>query len=288
MQPFFRQRRPAPPLDRFVDAVWVCRNAPSPRRLERVLPSGTPQLIVNLMEDQTRIYRPVPGGLACDASPGSVIGLATRHQIIDTDEQSYVAGVVFHPGGTLPFAALPAEALRDADVPLDTIWGSGAVARLRARLIEAATPDAALDVLEQTLLGVWRDRTPHPAVAFALAEFRARPLVTRIAAVTGAVGLSSRCFTQRFKAEVGVSPKRYCRLLRFQRMLAAARAPGTFNWGDLALACGYYDQAHFIHEFRAFSGLTPTAYAALRTRFQNHVTFLQDGRERSSPHLVHG
>ena len=47
------------------------------------------------------------------------------------------------------------------------------------------------------------------------------------------------------------------------------------DWAGLALACGYFDQAHLIHDFRAFSGLTPTAYEARRTAFQNHVTFLQ-------------
>jgi AraC-like DNA-binding protein len=93
---------------------------------------------------------------------------------------------------------------------------------------------------------------------------------------TGAVGYSPKGFIRRFKADVGVSPKRFCRLLRFQRALAAAHVGRAFNWGELALGCGYFDQAHFIHEFRAFSGVTPTAYSAARTAFQNHVTFLQD------------
>jgi AraC-like DNA-binding protein len=47
------------------------------------------------------------------------------------------------------------------------------------------------------------------------------------------------------------------------------------DWAEVALSCGYYDQAHFIHDFRAFSGLTPTGYRTARTAFQNHVSFLQ-------------
>ncbi len=64
-------------------------------------------------------------------------------------------------------------------------------------------------------------------------------------------------------------------MLRFQRAVAQTHAARAVDWTEVALASGYYDQAHFIHDFRAFSGLTPTGYLAGRTAFQNHVTFLQ-------------
>jgi AraC-like DNA-binding protein len=57
---------------------------------------------------------------------------------------------------------------------------------------------------------------------------------------------------------VGVTPKRYCRILRFQRALVGAHRGKRVDWAQLAVECGYWDQAHFIHEFRLFSGLTPT------------------------------
>ena len=93
--------------------------------------------------------------------------------------------------------------------------------------------------------------------------------------MTDAIALSPKRFIERFKADVGVTPKRYCRLLRFQRVVTNAHRGGATDWAELALACGYFDQAHLIHDFREFSGLTPTAYEARRTAFQNHVTFLQ-------------
>src|SRR5262249_55501668 len=136
-------------------------------------------------------------------------------------------------------------------------------------------PQSALDVLEAALLDVWRERTAHPAVLYALSSFRAHPSLTRIQAVTDAVALSPKRFIERFKADVGVTPKRYCRLLRFQRAVTRAHRGVATDWPALALACGYFDQAHLIHEFREFSGLTPTAYDVQKTPFQNHVTFLQ-------------
>ena len=75
--------------------------------------------------------------------------------------------------------------------------------------------------------------------------------------------------------EVGMTPKRYCRVRRFQRALALANRGRQVDWNRVALDCGYFDQAHFIHDFRSFAGLTPTGYQSARTSFQNHVKFLQ-------------
>ena len=87
--------------------------------------------------------------------------------------------------------------------------------------------------------------------------------------------MSAKRFIERFKAEVGVSPKHYCRIRRFQRTVTRAHRGQIVDWPQVALECGYYDQAHFIHEFRSFAGLTPTGYQGSRTAFQNHVKFLQ-------------
>jgi AraC-like DNA-binding protein len=276
----FISRRPAAPLDDWVDLVWLCRgnerDVRQPRALERVLPSGAAQLIVNLAEDETRIYEESPSGLLCQRSPGSILsGLRTRYQVIDTDEQAFVAGVVFRPGGTVPFVPAPALDLSDADVPLESLWGRQRDRLLREQLLSARDPQSTLDVLEAALLDSRREKAAHPAVGYALSEFRAHPSIARVRAVTDAIGLSPKRFIERFKADVGVTPKRYCRLLRFQRVVTRAHRDAPADWAELALACGYFDQAHLIHDFRAFSGLTPTAYEARRTGFQNHVTFLQ-------------
>lgn len=271
----FVQRQPAAPLDASVESIWFCRNTFARHVLQRVLPTGGPQLIINLSEDKTRTYESTNDGLQCTTSSGTTItGLTTRSQIIDTAEQEYVAGVSFRPGGTLPFFSTRATELANADVPVDVFWGRAGVALLRERLLAAPSPDCALNILEASLLLAWRNRPAHPAVTFALTAFRANPSLVRIQQVRDAIGLSPKRFIERFKSDVGLTPKQFCRLLRFQRAVNCAHQREV-DWTRLALGCGYFDQAHFIHEFREFSGLTPGGYQAASTEFQSHVNFLQ-------------
>lgn len=269
----FLSHRPGPPLDAAVASIWYCRSAPRPFGLERVLPSGAAQIIVNLKEDRTRGYDAFG---RCHSAPGAVLsGPATTFQIIDTDEQEHVVGVTFRPGGTLSCFRESAAALRGTDVPIEALWGVPGAALLREALLAAATPGAAIAVMEAALRHEWHGRAVHPAVAVALDVFARRPADARVRAIADAVGMSAKRFIERFTHDVGLTPKQFCRVLRFQAAVGQAHAARDVDWAGVALDAGYCDQAHFIHDFRAFSGLTPTGYRAGRTQFQNHVTFLQ-------------
>jgi AraC-like DNA-binding protein len=272
----FLTRPPRAPLDAAISAIWVVESNVLPFRLERVLPTGAAQLIVNLKEDAIRRYEP-RRGMACETSSGAVLaGVQSRFGVIDTAEQEWVAGVSFKPGGMLSFTRVPAAATLDLDVELDEVLPRALVRTLRDQLLDA--PDAAgrLDRLEAALLEAWTGAMPHPAVRFALERFSHHATMTSVAAVTDETGLSPKRLIERFKADVGVTPKRFCRILRFQRAVSVAHTRGTVDWTSVALDCGYYDQSHLIHDFREFSGLTPSEYLSYRTAHQNHVKFLQD------------
>jgi AraC-like DNA-binding protein len=85
------------------------------------------------------------------------------------------------------------------------------------------------------------------------------------------VGLSQRQYIARFDAEVGLTPNRFCRIQRFQRALLEIERRKAIGWADLAVACGFFDQSHFIHEFQAFAGLNPSAYLTHRGEYLNYV-----------------
>jgi AraC-like DNA-binding protein len=180
-------------------------------------------------------------------------------------------GVLFKPGGMFPFFGAPLGELHNLNVPLDALWGSAAH-ELRDRLLDARTANARFRILEQFLVkqaDPARDR--HPAVRYALRKLQGGPQDRTISEVTKQTGLSSKWFIELFRAQVGLAPKVYCRLRRFQTALTLIGRRQQLDWAGLALECGYYDQAHFIRDFRAFSGLSPTAYLADRCEYQNHA-----------------
>lgn len=271
----FYHRAPRPPLDAVIESIWAVRDSPRPHGLERVLPMGAAQLIVNLKENRTRVYDPERPDQCISTSGTILAGVQTRYQIIDTSEQEYVAGVAFRPGGTAAFIRAPANETRDTDTPLELLWGRRRTVDLREQLLECETPDAELDAIEAALREMFVPAAVRPAVGIALTAFDRVPLTASIGAVTSAIGMNAKQFIEQFKRAVGVTPKRYCRIRRFQMALRLANQGRNVDWVQVALGCGYFDQAHFIHDFRSFAGITPARYQAARTSFQNHVKFLQ-------------
>jgi AraC-like DNA-binding protein len=181
-------------------------------------------------------------------------------------------GVAFRAGGAFPFLRMPAGELRGTDVSLDALWGRAGV-DLRERVLEAATHQARFQILEQALLAeLARGFDRHAAVRFALRQFTAAPHTTTIASVSERIGLSPKRFIQVFRDETGFTPKVFCRIRRFQRALDRMGGGRNVDWASVALDSGYFDQAHFNHDFRAFSGLNPSSYLAHRTAHRNHVS----------------
>ncbi len=283
----FHARRPRAPLDTCVDVLWSVASARTPHRLERVLPTGTAQLVLNLAADRINTYDG-HAGVPTGSEPGSILsGPRSTVAVIDGDAQYDVVGACIVPGGLPMLAPAAAYEMAEADIPLDALWSDAIVSRLRDRLHAATTAAARLDVLEAGLIEQMRPRRLHPAVASALDAFARHPSAARVDRVVRESGFSARYLIDRFKAQVGLTPKRYCRVQRFQLAVARAHRGHAEEWADLALDCGFCDQAHLINEFRDFSGVPPSVYLDNRTAHQNHVTFVQSPESSSGHHGRH-
>jgi AraC-like DNA-binding protein len=272
----FLRHVPSPPLSQFVNLLWLYEGYTQPHAKERILPTGEMQIVVNLLEDHSCVYDR-DNTDRCHIFRGSLLsGAHSGYQVIGTAQQAFVIGVHFRPGGAFPFLRRPAGELRDISVSLDALWGRTAI-DLRDRLLEAATHEARFEILEQFLLAELargfehHGLDQHGAVGFALGRFMDAPHMTTMAAVSEQIGLSPKRFIQVFRDETGFTPKVFCRIRRFHRALDRMEGLESVEWANVALDCGYFDQAHFIHDFRAFSGINPSSYLAGRTPHRNHV-----------------
>ncbi|PWA12857.1 AraC family transcriptional regulator [Pueribacillus theae] len=260
---------PQAPLSSFIDYFWLLEGYNPSHKRELALPNGSTELIIDLHNDTVQLFDRQNTRIIL--SSAIVCGPHSEHFIIDTANESTMIGVHFKPGGATPFFDMPINELHNSIVPLDRLWGARAK-DLRDELLYSATTEHRFRILEKYFLA----QNPlswswNPAVKFALTEFRNSPYIHSISDTVEQIGMSPKRFIQLFKEEVGMTPKRFCRLMRFQKVILAIGQGKRIEWMDVAIDSGYYDQAHFIKEFHAFSGLTPTNYRLIEGRHPNHV-----------------
>jgi AraC-like DNA-binding protein len=259
--PEFRFHTPRAPLSEFIGVFWYWRGHNVPYSKERVLPMGTAELVINLGNSHG-----VRAGIA---------GPQSEAFIIERTQMDELLGIHFKFGGAFPFLNFPFSELHGVNVTLAEVWGDKVAGELIDRLYPARSVDLKFQVLERWLMErANRPLKHHPAVSFAIQEFRKDPHLLSSSSMATRVGFSQRHFIQLFRDEVGLTPKLFCRVQRFQSVIQSVHRRADADWAGVALECGYFDQSHFIHDFRKFSGLTPTEYFSLRTGHLNHVHVL--------------
>src|SRR5262245_50585727 len=258
----FNLYKPKPPLSKFVDIFWLYEGNEPDNKSEPILPTGTLELVINLRQNELRFFDDeLPEH--CSRLSGAVVsGAFGRGFTPDSTGVSFIIGVHFKPGGAFPFLGHPAGDLADTHIDLEALWGP-LVRRLRERLCEARTAAERFQLLQEALLSrLCHGVEQHYAVSAALEMFGKNQTGPRVREAAKHLGLSQRRFIQVFKAEVGMTPKLFSRIQRFQQTRTLIQQNPSINWADLAVDFGYFDQSHFIREFLEFSGVSPTDYVS--------------------------
>lgn len=227
------------------------------------------ELVIDLHEDKIPLFD-LCSQTQCGSTKGArICGVYSEGFIIAKDQNCAVMGVHFKPGGSAAFFAISGRELHNQIISLEELW-QGSATELRDRLLEKPTTRTRFLTLERFLLRMMQPLDRHPVVDFALQEFERLP-TSPVSTLTSQIGLSTRHFKQLFRDRVGLTPKLYCRVRRLQRVLRLIEGKKQIDWVDIAFTCGYFDQAHLIHDFRTFANCTPTAYLAKRGVHPCHV-----------------
>jgi AraC-like DNA-binding protein len=262
------QLRPSPTLQPFVTQFWWSEAAAcAPGSREHVLPTGQMHLVFRLRGPPLRVFageQDTQGQVINDPVVG---GARSGFYAKEIGASVVSLGAQLRPGAALLLFGVSAAELAGRHTSLCDLWGAGGRSVLE-QISAANSPQQQLAALERLLVA----RLPpmkclHPAVAKALATARD----SRIDELVRSSQYSHRGFIALFKQATGLAPKRYARVMRFQRLLAALRASPTPTLAELACTTGYSDQAHMTREFLEFAGMTPMQYLQRSPAAPHHV-----------------
>jgi AraC-like DNA-binding protein len=194
---------------------------------------------------------------------GFVAGLDDTYALVETSGRQSGVEVYLTPVGAGLVTGVPMRHLRGQVVSLDDLFGSLA-GLVREQLFEAPTWEERFAIVDAFLLARVADAEPPPAMlTWALSRLHETRGALEIGSLTEELGCSRRYLIGLFNDHVGLPPKLFARILRFEHALELADG-GGIGWAEIAQRCGYYDQAHMIGDFQQFTGHSPTAYVALK------------------------
>jgi AraC-like DNA-binding protein len=262
-----RLHRPSRPLAQHVE-YFGHSNGPGRPLRDRALPRGAVTVIFDLGARQHLDVYAADGCTPVRVPPAVVMGPHVTSYVCDIAAQSDTMAIHFLPGGAAPFVPMPLRDLEGGFLGVDHVWGRDGVL-LHEQLVEAPGADARFALLEDFLSARARSWAQHADVATALDAVEHSPAI-KVAEVGALTGLSPKRLISLFRTEVGLAPKAYGRVRRFQAALRRVRA-GDSRGAEIAADVGYFDQAHFVREFRAFTAMTPSDYAQKQIRLPSHV-----------------
>jgi AraC-like DNA-binding protein len=255
----YEQFAPAGELHRWVECYWRLTGAdglaPQP---QRILPDGYVEIILHLGDPFLRVDE---GTKAVRQARFLFAGQMIRPVRVMAAGRTCVWGIRLHPWAAAAVAGMPASELTDRIEDAEAVCPR-LVRALTNALIDTSTSESTgescVRALDLTLLEYLARAAPLDPLAVAAGRLLLRE-PRRIADVARRMGVSPRHLTRTFRHAVGLTPKMFARISRFQRVAAVLDDGSGDVLAGVALACGYYDQSHLVRDVRAFAGGTPVA-----------------------------
>lgn len=251
----YHEHQPGGALGGIVDRIWALRAELPAGHVERLVPDGTVEFVVNV-GDPVLEHR--PGRPPFEQARVLAVGPSSQVTLLETTGAVDWIGVRFRPEAAQRALGMAPDLLLDRIVPADEI-GVGLAPSVLDELASTADLDARAARFSARLLPAI-ETSLDPLVTFARQWIERTEGMSTTDDVARRAGVSVRTLQRRFHVATGLTPKRYGRLVRFgavMRRLAAR--PRASTWRSI-LESGYYDQSHFLRDFRHFVGVPPAQY----------------------------
>jgi AraC-like DNA-binding protein len=269
----YTEHRPSPALAQYLECLWFLSATDSSNSAsERVLPDGCVEWIFHLGSPFQHSIATGTTGITgeWERQPRSfVVGELTRFLLLQPTGEVAVMGVRFRPGGAYRFLPFPLSDFTDSTVPTCDVWCREG-AYLEDAVLEARNNLQRKQLVEGFLLQQLVTTAPRPRFDAAVKEIIRTRGQTRVHEVANAVGWSSRQLERDFRVSVGLSPKSFSRIIRFQNLMRLVGEGTLREWVNLAIEGGYSDQPHMVREFREFAGHTPSERGITAGEFNSY------------------
>lgn len=245
---------PHPCLDKIIDYYWIEKNG---KTSVKVLPDGTTSIMFNLGNpiDVNGI-----NGNYKEVANNIVVGAQRKYYTVNELNDTYIIGIKFTQGGAYHFFKLPMLKFSNKVINLQDVL-NGESEKIRGLLRDAEGVDEIKKVLDYYLL-IKADMLSGTSdiVDFAIKRVKADGSPSLIKDLCETANISNKHLISLFNKKVGVSPKILQRLNKFIKVIHTIKSRKEISWPQVAYECNYYDQAHLINDFKAFSGLSPKHY----------------------------
>jgi AraC-like DNA-binding protein len=252
----YRERLPTPLLRDFVERLWWLEGGGDEIGAEPIPPDGHPEIVVHGGDP----FRESGGSLQERAL---IAGQSTRATRVSPSGAVRVVGARLRPDAAHALFGAPQHELtnrvvdlRDLDAPLASALRGDVAARSRGEEMLEGLEGALAAAVSRIPRRRRRDRFGRPAAeAIRLADRRGG--LVRVEALARRLGVTRRQLERLFRDRVGIPPKLFLRILRFQRALGSSGDARAGGWAQVAVALGFYDQSHLIRDFRELAGRAP-------------------------------
>lgn len=238
--------------------------------MDKYLPDGTTNIIFELTGTPKFIFDNNTKKEKQKCSDVWFSGVLKDYITISSTSEEMIV-LVFKPGAGFPLIRKSADSYSNKVVPAEEIFGES-ILELHSKLILPTSPKEKFLLIEEWLLNQFKENDFYTdIIQFAINAIENSPSQINITELAKKTGFSQKQFIQLFKKYVGITPKQFHRITRFNEILSVVENKEKISWTIIATDCGYFDQAHFIKDFQSFSGLNPKQYLSDVGDYPNYV-----------------
>lgn len=262
---------PAFPLNKFIESFVYFKGFNPVHSIDRFLPDGYSYVVFDLTDYPKFIYDNHTLKEIQSCRNVWFSGIRERYITIPSGRDNEMFVVYFQRGKAYPFVEMQMNELTDFVVDGELVM-SNEILNMRETLLESLTFQQKFSYAEKYLTNKFLKKlVANPFVDYSVNQILQNPHQLSITRLSQKVGYSQKHLIKIFKEHVGLAPKAFLKIIRFQKAIQEIEANRTANWTSIALESGYYDQAHFINDFKQFSGFTPNDYLNMKSDFANYI-----------------